>query len=443
LGLGTELAPAIGVAWWKSFNDPQADRLAGFMLQASPTLQAAMARIGAAQAELAGAQSQRYPQVNLDGQVVYTLLSDDYLLPEPYGGSWRWIGDMQSKMTWSLDFWGKQAALINRAQNLAQARVLDLRAARMALAASFAQFYIGLQAAYQNLDIARQAVTERQTILDLTQSRAASGIENEASLEQAKALRAAADVEVMLCESDRDLAIHAIVTLTGQGANAYDQITRPTGSLDTALALPATLPADLLSRRPDILAAHARISAALAGREAAAGDFYPNIDLTAALGFQAVSLTSLFSGSAITTGIGPAIHLPIFDAGKIRAQYAAATADLDLAVADYNDTVLTAVRQTADALTQIKSLEGRRRRQQDVLDSAARALKLAEERYRLGVSDQITVLTAESLLLQARRQIAALNAQLATQRVTLLLSVGGGFDPMSDKDTGREGSHDK
>ena len=139
-----------------------------------------------------------------------------------------------------------------------------------------------------------------------------------------------------------------------------------------------------------------------------------------------MGLSNLFGGDALTFGAGPAIHLPVFDAGKIRAQYADATAELDLAVADYNQTVLSAIRQTADAMTDVKSLTHQRGQQQTALNSADHALKLAEERYRLGLSGQIPMLTAEATLLDARRQMAALVAQNAIGRVTLLLSVGGG-----------------
>ncbi|HMH65725.1 MAG TPA: TolC family protein, partial [Rhizomicrobium sp.] len=205
----------------------------------------------------------------------------------------------------------------------------------------------------------------------------------------------------------------------------------PSVGMENALPLPQSLPADLLARRPDILAAHARINAAVRGRDAAHADFYPNIDLAAAIGFQAVGLSNLISRGALVAGVGPALHLPIFDAGRIRAQYARATADLDAAVADYNATVVAAVRQTADALTQVASLADEREQQKLALDSAERAFNLARERYRLGLSGQIPMLTAEATLLQARQQMAALLAQAANQRVALLLSAGGGFNPDS------------
>jgi NodT family efflux transporter outer membrane factor (OMF) lipoprotein len=432
LGLGSEAAPRFQEDWWKAFGDPQIDRLAQQALQSNPGLQGALARIRAAQAELSVVRAQDYPQISLDGQAQQQLLSNRFVIPRPYAGSWVFSGDIQARLNWSLDFWGRQAALIDKARGTAEASELDALAARLALAGTFAQTYVNLMLAWQNIDVATKAVTDRQTILDLTQSRVSSGLENEAALEQAKALLAMARIEVLRSQAQRDMAVHAIAALIGQGADAYGGIARPSPALETALPLPKTLPADLLSRRPDILAARARITAALRGRDAAHADFYPNINIAAAVGLQAVGLSSLFSADALTAGVGPALHLPIFDAGRLRARYARATADLDVAVADYNAAVVGAVRQTADALTLVASLADQRVEQQKALDSAANALKLAEERYRLGLSDQLPMLAAESTLLQARQQVAALVAEATTQRVVLLLAVGGGFN-LEDK----------
>ena len=280
-----------------------------------------------------------------------------------------------------------------------------------------------------NGDIADATVAEREEILKLTQNRFNSGLENGSAVEQAKALVALARVDHQRYAAQRDMEIHAIAALTGQGAAAYAGFVRPIPDLDAALPLPDTLPADLLGRRPDILAALARVDAAAKGREAAHADFYPDINLSAAIGFQAIGLSNLISGNAFTMGVGPAIHLPIFDAGKIRAQYAGATAALDVAVSDYNNAVLSAVKQASDAMTQVKSLAAQRADQQAALDSATRAFKLAEERYTDGLSDQIPMLTAEATLLTARQQMAGLVAENAIQRITLLLSVVGGFNP--------------
>ncbi|HKD46809.1 MAG TPA: TolC family protein, partial [Rhizomicrobium sp.] len=140
----------------------------------------------------------------------------------------------------------------------------------------------------------------------------------------------------------------------------------------------------------------------------------------------------LFTSDSFSYGAGPAIHLPIFDAGRIRANYAGATADLDAAVEAYNGAVLDAVRQTADAMTQVASLQSQCADQQAALDSATRSFSQAQTRYRTGLSDQIVMLNAESTLLTAREQMATLLANSTIQRVTLLLSVGGGFNPINE-----------
>ena len=429
LGLSTNTAPHFQDEWWKAFNDPQVDRLAGLVLSGNPTLQGALARIRAAQAQLSGARADDLPQVSLDGQEQRLLFSKDYIIPPPFGGTYQWYGQIAANLSWNIDFWGKQAAIIARAKDSAQAAALDASAARLALAGALAQTYINLMLAYQDIDIAKQTVAEREEILKLTQGRFDAGLENASAVEQAKALLALARVDVKRNEALRDLDVHAIAALTGQGAQAYASILRPTVNLDTSLPLPTALPADLLARRPDVLAAQARVEAAAKDREAAHADFYPNINLTALAGFQAIGLSNLLTGNSFTYGAGPAIHLPIFDAGRIRAHYAGATAELDAAVADYNGTVLAAVRQTADAMTQVTSLASQRSDQQDALDSATRSFALAETRYKSGLADQILMLNAESTLLTAREQMATLIASSTIQRVTLLLSVGGGFNP--------------
>jgi len=432
LGLQPVPTAPVPVTWWRAFADPQVDRLAPQVMANNPSLAAAMARMRAAQAQLSVNRAEDRPQLALDGQEQRLLFSKDYIIPPPYAGSYRWYGQVLGNFSWNLDFWGKQAALIDKARGTAQAAALDVEAAHLALSGAFAQTYISLLLDYQDGDIADATVAEREGIVKITQGRVDAGLENPSALEQAKALLAIARADQLRYAAAREVDIHAIAALAGQGANAYGSITRPTPDLDAALPLPTVLPADLLARRPDILAAKARIDAAMAGRKAAHADFYPDINLVAMAGFQAIGLSNLLSGGAFTYGAGPAIHLPIFDAGKLRAQYAGATAQLDEAVADYNGTVVNAIKQVADAMTQVKSLAAQRARQQEAADSAQRAFKIAEDRYRSGLSTQLPMLEAESTLLQARQALAAVTAGSAIQRITLLLTLGGPFDAASN-----------
>jgi NodT family efflux transporter outer membrane factor (OMF) lipoprotein len=442
MGLTGDAAPHFPREWWKAFNDPQVDRLAAQVIANNPTLAGALARMRAAQAELAVNRAEDLPQVTLDGSEQRTLFSDRYIIPPPYGGTYRWYGSLTTNLSWNLDFWGKQAALIAQARGTAEAAALDAEAAHLALSGAFAQTYIDLLLNYQNGDIADATVAERTEILKISQGRFDAGLENGSAVAQAKSLLSLAKADQLRYAAAREMDIHAIAALAGQGADAYATITKPNPNLDVALPLPDRLPADLLARRPDILAARARVEAAVQGREAAHADFYPDINLAALAGFQAIGLSSLLTGGAFTMGIGPAIHLPIFDAGKLRAQYARSTADLDLSVADYNGAVVNAIKQTADAMTQVKSLAAQRVQQQDAVTNALRAFQIAQERYRSGLDTQLPMLTAESTLLQARQALAAVVSQGTQQRITLLLTVGGGFEPFDAKIAKQDAAHD-
>ncbi|HVW73186.1 MAG TPA: efflux transporter outer membrane subunit [Rhizomicrobium sp.] len=435
LGLTGADAPHYPHEWWTAFHDPQVDRLARLVVANNPTLIGALAKLRAAQAELSVNRANDRPQVTLDGSEQRTLFSQDYIIPPPFGGSYRWYGSLTADMSWDLDFWGKQAALIAKARSTAEADALDAEAARLALSGAFAQAYIDLLLNYQNGDIADATVAERTEILSITQGRFDAGLENASAVEQAKSLLSIAKADQLRYAAAREMDIHAIAALAGQGADIYDKITKPAPNLDVTLPLPDRLPADLLARRPDILAAKARVEASIQAREAAHADFYPDINLQALIGFQSIGLSNLFTGSAFTMGVGPALHLPIFDAGKLRAQYAHATADLDSSVADYNGTVVNAIKQTADAMTEVKSLAAQRAHQEDAVKSAQRAYEIARERYRGGLATQLPMLTAEETLLQARQELAGVVADGAKQRITLLLTVGGGFEPMPAADT--------
>ncbi|HEY1629854.1 MAG TPA: efflux transporter outer membrane subunit [Rhizomicrobium sp.] len=431
LGLGTAQTPQIADQWWTAFGDPQLDTLVGEALKGNPSLAAAMARLRAAQSQLSVAHAETYPQATLDGNVTREHLSKDYIIPPPFGGTTRWVGQIQANLSWSLDLFGKEQDQIDRAGATARAAGLDAEAARLMLAGSVAQAYIALDRAYALADVAADAVKEREGISSLTNGRVKAGLDAVASQKQAEALLALAREDLIRAKADRELAVHQIAALVGRGADAYD-IARPKLNA-AALALPDTLPADLLARRADVAASQARVESAVAGREVARKAFYPDINLIGLVGVAAIGLGPLFSKDALQYGAGPAIHLPIFDAGKIRADYAGATADLDQSVANYNEAVTGAVKQTADSLTQLRAITDEASQQRAALSAARESFDLAAKRYRSGLSPQQNALDAQATLIQAQRQYAALSCDTASARVALLMALGGGFSPSKDK----------
>jgi NodT family efflux transporter outer membrane factor (OMF) lipoprotein len=427
LGLSSLMAAPVTDSWWTAFGDPQLNGLIEEALSGNPSLAAALARARLAQSELSEARAATYPQATFDGQDVRQRFSKDYVIPPPFGGTWRWFGSEGANLAWSLDFFGKLDSQVARARANAHAAELDATAARLMLAGSITEAYIGLWRAHLLLDVSADTVTQRDGILVLTEGRVKAGLDTEASEKQAASLLAFAREDLTRAKAAHDTAVHEIAALIGRGAGAYD-IKRPQFNIG-ALTLPTELPADLLSRRADIASAQARIETAFQGREIARKAYYPDINLVALAGTAAIGFDKLFSLSSAQYGAGAAIHLPLFDAGKLDSEYAGATAELDEAVANYNAAVLESVKQTADALTELKSLEDQAGDQKMALSNAQASFDLARERYRSGLSPHQTILDAESLLLQARLEGAALSADTINARVTLIMAIGGGFKP--------------
>ena len=280
-------------------------------------------------------------------------------------------------------------------------------------------------------DIAQQSLVQRQRILDITRKRISAGLDTNVELREAEAAVPEAELARLQAEAAREVAIHRLAALIGEGASAYERIGKPSLNLQAALSVPTELPADLLGRRPDILAARARVEAATSQRAAARAAFYPNINLSAFAGFQAIGLDNLFKADNRTYGAGPAISLPLFDSKRLKSEFNTATALQDEAVSSYNDTVLKAVQQVADQLSQVSYSARQLQQAQATLTSAEEAYRLAQKRYEAGLANYLSVLTTETQVLNARTTFVDILHQQALARVSLLLAVGGDFTAAS------------
>ena len=428
LGLGTVAMSVPAEEWWRTFGDPQLDSLVTDALRDSPTLASALARLRSAQAQASVANAGNDPRFAIDADEMYQRLSEHYYIPEPFGGARSWVGQAQASMNWTLDFWGRQAAVIRQAESQLAASQLDIGAARLALAGSVTQSYLDLHRAWELLDIATRLRDQREDLVRLTQQRVNAGIDTQIELKTAESNLAQARAGLMQAASVRDVAVHRVAALAGYGADRYARIDRPRLQLDAQLNLPDSLPLDLLGHRPDVLAAHARIDAADAGRAAARAAFYPDINLRGFVGVQAIGLDELAKTGSLVYGVGPTLHVPIFDSKRLRAEYKNATADLDTAIASYNSTVLEAVREAADQLTLSVALAQQIGHMTQAVDAANTAYELARKRYSAGLTTQLTVLNAESQVLNARRDLVGATTHLVLARVALRLTLGGTFD---------------
>lgn len=422
-------APAIDANWWTAFGDPQLDRLIAMGLSDSPTLESALARVRAAEAMVDVRHAAQLPQVTVDGQSTYQRFPEKYIYPPPYAGAAWPITQVQANLSWNLDLFGREKAMVAGARASAQAARLDVAAARLTLSTSIAQTYVGLARAERLIQVANGFVTTRQQALHYVQSRIKHQLASQFELRQAETLLAEAEQAQTRAQGQRDLLVHALAALAGRGADFYPQITAPTLALDAPPTVPDLLPADLLGRRPDLLAGQSRIDAAAAGRQVARTDFLPNVSIQALAGFAALGLGNFFDPGARTYGAGPAIHLPIFEGGKLKAQYRGATADLDAAVAGYNEAVLGAIRDASDALTLVRTADKDLGDQSRIVAGLRETARLDRVRVSTGLGSRLDTIDSGFRLLEAEQALAGLQSDALTRRIQLIAALGGGFDP--------------
>jgi NodT family efflux transporter outer membrane factor (OMF) lipoprotein len=226
-----------------------------------------------------------------------------------------------------------------------------------------------------------------------------------------------------------ELQRNQIAALLGVGPDRGLAIARPTAVAHANFALPSKLPAELIGRRPDVIADRWRIEAASKEIASAKAAFYPNVNLLAFVGLQAFGGGNLLSAASRTMGIGPAVTLPIFDAGRLRANLAGTDADYDIAVERYNQTLADAMRDVVDQVVSLRSLAEQRKQQEMALATAREAYDLALLRYREGLGNYLQVLSAEQPLLVQRSLDADLRARELALSVDLVRALGGGYEP--------------
>ena len=339
-----------------------------------------------------------------------------------------------------MDLWGGKRAAWEAAVDGAHAATVEAQAARLNLSAGITQAYADLAYAWQLNDVAEEELARSQKSLELTRQRRSAGIDSDLQVRQAEARVPAAQQQVQAAQQRIDAARTALAALVGKGPDRGLSIQRPQALNPAALQLPGVLPSELLGRRPDIVAARWRVEAADRQIKVAKARFYPSFNLTALAGVVAPNVGDLLKSSSTFAYLGPALSLPIFEGGKLRANLADTDAQYDLAVANYNQAVLDALRDVADQVNAVRSLAQQAQSQQQAVDTARSAFDLAEQRYRAGIGSYLDVLTAQSTLLQSQQQLAGLQSQQVQASVRLSKALGGGFQP-SDADRVPVASH--
>lgn len=417
--------------WWRQFQDDQLNQLIEQSLSASPSLDVANARIGSALAAFDAQHAQRGATVNLGANANRQRYSGNGLMPAPIGGNYYNEITMGVQAHYDLDWWGKHKAQIAASLGEVNARRAEYAMAEQMLAAEISRHYFSMQNGWARMDNLHALVKLQQQLVVDKEKRIANGLGVSDDHLSAQTRLSLLQQQIALLETQIVTEREALRALLGANSTALASL-QPKEAQALPHALPGKLGMELLARRPDLQAARWRVQAAMSMTEAAQASFYPDIDLGASFGLDAVTLGKLLQSGSRTLFIGPALSLPLFDSGRLQAQLGGARSERKELIADYNQNVFNVVRDVAQAGAKVQGVENQLRLQQENLRASVAQLRNANARLKQGLADRATQLNAE---MTVRGQVD-LGMQLQNQRqdaeISLTVALGGGYRGSSD-----------
>jgi len=419
--------------WWIGFGDPQLTALINEALQNNPSLDEVEARARQAQALADGADGARKPRVDLNNEIIGAELSKkDALYPEYVLGQFGWLKSATLNFSWDLDLWGGKREAWEAALGRSRAAQIDAYGTRIQLSVNVARAYVRLGYAFAQQDVAEAELERAGKTLALVSRMVAGGLGTRQQESLADSQVASAEQQKLQADRAIDAARSSLSVLVGQGPDRGLAITRPHLIDAVVIALPDNLSVDLIGRRADLVAARWQVEAASRNIKATKTEFLPNVSLGAMAGFVALGSENLFQLPARTYSAGPALTLPIFDGGRLRAKLASNDAAYDQMVARYNGLLIAALNDVSDTLSALASVRKQiafeKRAQQDALKSWEDAMT----EYKGGVSGPLTPLITRQQLLLADQRTAVLESEEADISIRLIEALGGGFGAASN-----------
>ena len=414
--------------WWQALGDAQLSALIEQAITASPTLAQATARLRMAEGDARSARAALMPTASAGGAAGAIKQSYNQGFPPaflPHG--WHSNGSVSGNLGFDLDVFGRNHAALAAATSERTAAAIEARAARLAIATSVAAAYADLGRFAALRDVAAKALTVREETAALVTKRVLNGLDTRAEQRQAEAAVPVARAELAAADLALSVARNRLAALLGDGPDRALTVTAPPLAQFTALPLPQRLALDLVGRRPDIAAARARAEAANARVRGARAAWFPDINLLGLLGAQSLGLANLTAVGSETGQAQAAISLPLFTGGRLAGNYRSARGGYDLAVAQYDDTLVQAVRDVADAAAAQQALGIELAAAREAVARSQEAWDLARRRYAGGLSPYLSVLSAEEAFLRNRQLLADCEGRVLAVRVDLIRALGGGF----------------
>jgi NodT family efflux transporter outer membrane factor (OMF) lipoprotein len=400
-------------------------------LAVNPGLLITASRVNAARAMAEGAGAALRPKVGASFSDVYQRFTENGLIPPPFAGEYLSDSELALNFAYDFDFWGRHSADLRSAVSEDKAAQAEHYTSRLMLTSAIVRSWIQLARQYEQLDLVEQQQAIRFKIDRLTQLRLAAGLDTQTDKQLTTLQTAALRSEQAQWQESITLTRNQLAALMGQGPDRGQRIVRPMLPTDAAIALPSELPLALLGRRPDIVAARWRVEAAQGDVDAAKAQFYPNVNISAFVGASSLGLADLLKSGSRVVGVGPAISLPIFEGGRLRAQLKGKVAAYDGVIAAYNQTLTEALHDVADQVQSLRSADMQIENQRTATQAAAVSLKLAQQREHVGTVSMLQVLAAESAWVMQRKLELDTQARRADLGVALIKALGGGFSAAS------------
>ena len=413
--------------WWKVFNDPALDALIAEVRTNNFSLAAAAARLDEAAARYGVALGALAPSVSGAGEASRKRVSErvrtfDSQLNNPYMSY-----SAGFDMSWEIDLWGRVKRSVEAAQGGWQASLEDSRDLLVVLQATAATTYIQFRTLQQRLVYLRSNAAMQEGTLKLTQDRRKAELTGELDVRQAELNLATTHALIPQLEAQRDQALNGLCALCGRLPGTLGHLLAQTSSVPVVATVPALLPADLLRQRPDVRAAERRLAAQTARVGVAMGDLYPLFTLNGSLAWQSSESGHLFDPQARAYGFGPSFRWTLLDGQRVRNSIRAEEALAREALANYEQSVRDALRESEDALAayagELRRLESLRA----AVTAAQQSVKLADTLYRTGLTDFQNVLDMQRALLQQQDAQAASEGAASQNLVAVYRAFGGGW----------------
>jgi outer membrane protein, multidrug efflux system len=414
--------------WWQRYQDPTLDRLIALGVANSPSLTTAQARYDTARQSVSLAAAASGAQVSASADIDRQRLSDNGIFPpQLLGFTWYNQADLGLQASYTFDWWGKQRDAVEAAMDQAHAAQADRSAAALMLAGSIADTYFGWQADQNRQILAREKESAVESEAKVTAARVRADLDSADQLNRSDLALAAIREQIAALEGSAKLRVVALAALLGRSVAELPPLL-PKALPSFPAVLPDNVRIDLISRRADITASRWRVEAAEKSLDSARADFFPDVTINALAGLSSIDVGKLLEYGSRVPQATAAIHLPIFDAGRLKARYGGAQATLDSAVSTYRDTVISAARDVATQATTRAQIESQRRQRLLAVGAALRMQETAAARVRQGVVDSREELMASESWIDQRDALLQLDAAALSADIALQRALGGGYD---------------